>query len=72
MRHPWSAKSAAYSLSFLKKNIVELRHALAPDGFEVVEELASALEPRVVGGHQLLAAVCTFLNEPRALEHGAK
>ena len=41
---------------FFKKNIVELRHALAPDGFEVVEELASALEPRVVGGHQLLAA----------------
>ena len=38
--------------------------------FEGFEELGSALEPRVVGGDQLLAAVCTLLNETRALEHG--
>jgi hypothetical protein len=37
---------------------------------EVFEELASAMEPRMVGGDQLLAAVCTLLNETRALEHG--
>jgi hypothetical protein len=55
---------------FRLKNIVELRHTLAPNGFEVFEELASAPEPRVVGGDQLLAAVCTLLNETRALEHG--
>jgi len=42
---------------------------MAPDGFEVFEELAGSLEPSVVGGHELLAAVCTLLNETRALEH---
>src|SRR5688572_16622114 len=61
---------SAYSFSFRLENIVELRDALAPNGFEVFEELASALEPRVVGGDQLLAAVCTLLNEARAPEHG--
>jgi hypothetical protein len=36
----------------------------------VVEELAGALEPGAVGGDQLLAAICTLLDETRALEHG--
>src|SRR5262245_47325501 len=63
-RHPCS------SLSLRSKHIVELGHALAPNHFEVVEELGRALEPRAVGGDQLLAAAGTLLNETRALEHG--
>ena len=35
----------------------------------MIEKLAGALEPRVVGRDQLFAAVRTLLNETRALEH---